>query len=116
MLEEMSHILELRPGDPLRMLLFSSFLRDDLPWLYELGVEAYRASTGGNNPVKARKANHRFMSAIQTLRRGPFLRELGNKDTYMLVEAMEHSLRLDRRGTEADPDVEPEKDEGAEPS
>jgi len=30
------------PGDPIWLLLLISILRDDVPWLYEIGLEAYR--------------------------------------------------------------------------
>jgi TIR domain-containing protein len=91
MLMEMTHDLKLGPRDPMAILFLVSLLRDDLPWLYELGVDAYRASITGSGE-KAREARRRFFDAFRMIRRGPFLEELGDKDTYILVREMEHLL------------------------
>jgi TIR domain len=91
MLMDMGHELRLGRRDPSMILLFASLVRDELPWLYELGVDAYRASNDGNS-AKARQARHRFLAALRMLRRGPFLEELGDKETYMLVRETEHLL------------------------
>lgn len=92
LMEEMLHVLDVEPGDPVRLLMLSSMLRDDLPWLYELGMEAYRAATTGN-AERTKKAQHRFMSALHTLRRGPFLEDIGDpRTTHMLLREMEHLL------------------------
>ena len=92
MLDEMMHGLRLGRRDPVRFLLLASVLRDAFPWLYELGVDAYRASIDGD---KAREADavRRFSQAVRLLRRGPFLEEAGvDKASYMMVREMEHML------------------------
>jgi len=46
MFEEMLH----KPGgsrNPVGLMLFAGFIRDDMPWLYELTMESYRAITKG---------------------------------------------------------------------
>lgn len=49
MVEEMSHILGREITPLFGILLMSSYLRDDAPWLYELGAEAFRASISGSS-------------------------------------------------------------------
>lgn len=91
MLMDMMHGLELGPHDPTAILFLVSVLRDDFPWLYELGVDAYKASVAGNSE-KARISRRRFFQAFRMLRRGPFLEEFGDKETYMFVREIEHRL------------------------
>jgi len=42
-----------KPGDPVAILMAASLLRDDMPWLYELASEAYKAITMGSRVVGA---------------------------------------------------------------
>lgn len=106
MMREIQHMLEIRSDDPILILMISSFFKDELPWLYELGNDAYREASSGN--VKARrKAFHRFFSAICMLRKGPFLEEFGgDKATYMLIRDLEHVLETNSllEGPEPIPD------------
>ena len=88
----MIHGLRLGRRDPMRFLLLANMLRDSFPWLYELGIDAYRASIAGDKSREA-DAVQRFFQAVRLLRRGPFLEELGlDKSTFMLVREMEHML------------------------
>ena len=91
MFDEMFHAMELRPDDPVRFLLIASVFRDDLPWIYELGVEAYRASLAGKSE-KSREAQHRFAMACRALRRGPFMEMTGDKETHMQMRELMHLL------------------------
>ncbi len=45
--DEMIHMSEMGSGNPLMILVFASFVRDDAPWLYEIAMDAYRAITSG---------------------------------------------------------------------
>lgn len=54
------------PGDPLGILVLASTLKDDLPWLFELGVEAYRSAI--QNAPHANREAHRFMRGVDALR------------------------------------------------
>ncbi len=58
----MTHVMAEGPDDPLVLLLAASLLRDDIPWLYELGVDAYRAASQGT-PAEASRAMRRFVRA-----------------------------------------------------
>jgi hypothetical protein len=94
MMMEMQHVLDLRPGDPLSILVFASLFKDDVPWLYELGLEAYRSASSGH-AAKARRSLQKFASAIRALRRGPFIEMFGgDKNTYYLMRDVERFLEF----------------------
>lgn len=77
MMREVTHMLAEKPGDPITMLVLASMVRDELPWLYELGIEAYRAAKSGNNH-EAQDALRRFRRASELMiKGGPFIEELG---------------------------------------
>jgi hypothetical protein len=76
MIEEMSHMISRRAGDPIGILILASLLRDDFPWLYELGLEAYRVAQSGNIE-HTRKALETFRDAADFTLRGPLAEELG---------------------------------------
>jgi hypothetical protein len=90
MVEEVLHTTKLGPRDPLRFLVLASFLKDDLPWLYELGVEAYREAL--HRGTKTKEAQHRFLAAFKALRRGPILEMLGDKENFIIMDMIEHFL------------------------
>jgi hypothetical protein len=65
-------------GEPdvgMAALIMTSFLRDDVPWLYTMAVELYRASLAEDGAV-TRRAYRAFMGAAESLERGPFMHEL----------------------------------------
>jgi hypothetical protein len=73
---ELMHRVADGPGDPIQILIIASLLRDDAPWIYELGQEAYRAVRLGRREERSR-AIRRFAKAIELLQRGPFSEEFG---------------------------------------
>jgi hypothetical protein len=62
-------------GDPISILMVASIFREDIPWLYEIGVDAYRQASGGNRSA-ASKAVRRFLHVIEAVRHSPFIDEL----------------------------------------
>jgi hypothetical protein len=77
MLEEMlmhpgTH--ESAEGQASAWLLFISNLRDDYPWLYEIGLEVYHALRSGN-PEQMSSARESFRRAIRTITRMRMSRE-----------------------------------------
>lgn len=105
MFHEISHMLGEKPGDPIFLLMLSSMFREEMPWLYELGMEAYRLAKEGKlkESILARK---RFVKAAELMRRGPFpMEELGfdPKMMHMAMREMEHLLDLE---SESEPVVE----------
>jgi hypothetical protein len=75
MFREFHHMVGERPDDPIMILVVASMFRDELPWLYELGHDAYRAIRA--REPEASSALHRFRRAAKNLMRGPFMEELG---------------------------------------
>jgi len=63
------------PRDPIRILIVASFVREEIPWLYELGLEAYRGMKIGSKD--GRRAFRRFMEAFELAQKLPVLDESG---------------------------------------
>jgi hypothetical protein len=104
MLHELSHMLGEKPGDPIILLVLASMFREEMPWMYELGMEAYRMVKTGT-PSDAIAARRRFLKAAELMHRGPFFpEELGfdPKMMHMLMREMDHLLGP---GDESDPEV-----------
>ena len=70
------------------LLILLSLVKDDLPWLYELGVDAYQQTTRGTS--NAKQARERVFSALKMLRHGPWIEIFENKETHMLIRELEH--------------------------
>lgn len=107
MLDEMLHMMEVRPGDPIRFLVIASMVKEDFPWLYELGAEAYRAASAGKTE-KAREAQHRFLKACHMLRRGPFLEMAEDKETHVLMRELMHVMEREISRFDTDEAPEPQ--------
>ena len=75
-------------NDPLTLLILLSLVKDDLPWLYDLGVDAYQQTTRGTS--NAKQARERVFSALKMLRHGPWMEIFENKETHMLIRELEH--------------------------
>jgi len=82
---ELAEMIGERPDDPITILILASMFRDDLPWLYELGVDAYRAIR--NRHPDALSTAQRFRRAARHLMHGPFAEEVG-VDPMMLDMAL----------------------------
>ncbi len=93
MIHELGHMLSEKPGDPINILLAASVFRDDVPWLYELGMEAYRLSNSGSQ--KSRAAIEKFLRAVELARKGPFpMDEFGiDKASHMMLRELEFMLQ-----------------------
>jgi hypothetical protein len=78
MMRDLSHMMSEKRGDPVSILMIASLFREDIPWLYEIGVDAYRqASNGSRNSTKA---IHRFLRAIEITRHSPLMEDLDLDD------------------------------------
>lgn len=97
MFEELMHMRG-EPGDPVAILMAASIVRDELPWLYELAMEVYRAVKSGN--AEAIEAEMRRLNDFsEIMMHGPFMHELGfgDKESHMFAmefpRMLEHMLR-----------------------
>jgi hypothetical protein len=93
MFEELMHMTG-GPGDPVAILIAASVIRDDMPWLYELAMEVYRAVKAENVEAIEREMK-RLRRFSELMMRGPFMEEFGfgSKDSRML--AMEFPRMLE---------------------
>lgn len=97
MFEELMHMSG-EPGDPVAILMAASIVRDDMPWLYELAMEVYRAAKTGNVESIEREL-HRLRRFSEMMMRGPFMEEFGfgRKEHHMIAmefpRMLEHTLR-----------------------
>lgn len=72
------------PGDPVGILMAASMMREDAPWLYELAMEVYKAVRTGDLDVIERESR-RLQRFSEMSMRGPWMRELGDKDSHILM-------------------------------
>lgn len=104
MIEEM-HMMGMKSPPHLSVLILASFLRDEIPWLYDLALDVYRSSLENRLP-KAREALRRFEEAIEFSMHHPMMEEvfMGSKEGHMMIRGLQHSLeRLIDRCKEAAP-------------
>jgi len=115
MLEELMHISG-EPGDPVSILMAASIVREDMPWLYELAMEVYRAVKTGN-AASIEREMRRLRRFSEVMLRGPFMEEFGpgNKESQMMAmefpRMLEHMLMrtLARRNVQAPSRRKPSK-------
>ena len=98
MVDELMHMFG-EPGDPVAILMAASVVRDDMPWLYELAMEAYRAVKTGDVKSIEREVQ-RLRRFSEGMMRGPFMEEFGfgrSPEHHMMAmdfpRMLEHSLR-----------------------
>jgi hypothetical protein len=92
MLEEMMHMSG-ESTDPVSILVVASLVREEMPWLYELAMEVYRATKSGNaEAIKAEMKRVRRFS--ETIGRAPFMEEFGfgGIESHMLAMEFPHML------------------------
>src|SRR5699024_2807635 len=88
-IRELTSMLPKSSNGPISLLVVLSFYRDQFPWLYEIGMEAYRRATAGDWNGARQVIKDLQMMAEMSLR-GPMMEELfGNKkEAYMLMEEL----------------------------
>ena len=71
------------------ILVACSLLRDDIPWLYDLGLEVYRASND-NRKSAAKEALRRFRHALEFTIHGPFAEEfmMRSREGHMMMREL----------------------------
>lgn len=82
------------PSYGVATLIVASPFREDVPWLYAMAVEVYRASLGRDRDF-AREAYRSFMRALDSLSNGPLARELfeSSRDAHILLRELPMMLR-----------------------
>jgi hypothetical protein len=93
--EEMFHhpIFKESPDQAgLPILMMFSIVRDDFPWLYELGINLYRAIEGGSLK-EIDRARKTVINMIEITRRNPFMHEVAGPEDEEAIMALQHILR-----------------------
>jgi hypothetical protein len=88
-IRELTHMLPSKSSGPIAILIVLSFYRDHYPWLYEIGMEAYRrASTGDWEGARSVIKDLQMMAEMSM--KGPIIEELfgSKKEAYMLMEEL----------------------------
>ena len=93
MIEEMTHMFLMKSSDPIGVLIVASLLRDDIPWLYEIGIEAYRTAKSGTSKAAA-EALRGFQRAVERTLHGPFMEEfmMSSKESRMMMHELPRIL------------------------
>jgi hypothetical protein len=105
MFHEVAHLVGNGPDDPIGLLVLASVFREDMPWLYELGMEAYRAAKGGL-PDETRRAFDHFRRAVAAMRHGPFAPEemgIDPRTIHMLMREFGSLIQDETEPREAPP-------------
>ncbi|MGH8489387.1 MAG: hypothetical protein ACREXS_11135 [Gammaproteobacteria bacterium] len=93
----------------LPILMMFSMLRDDYPWLYELGIQLYRAIEGGN-PRAIERARRTIVGTIEMAHRDPLMHEMmgGPEDEeammvlHHLLNSLERFIRIPKRSSKTE--------------
>ncbi len=92
MMDEMAHMVSEEGDDPIAILMLASMVRDELPWMYEVVIEAYREVRDGD-PKAAQRAIERLRRMTKILGRGPFIEEFGgSKEAHMMMMELPRTL------------------------
>jgi hypothetical protein len=82
-------------GQGIPLLIYLSMLREDFPWLYELGLELYRAMQRGDEK-EIERAQSAFRGAAEAVSHGPmFFEVLGgpeDEESFMFLRLLSHHL------------------------
>jgi hypothetical protein len=115
MFEELLHHPMLKESDneALPLLMAFSMLRDDFPWLYEIGVQLYRAVESGN-PQAIEQARRSVAAAGHMMRHGPMFELMGVRESeeahFIIPELMHFVDRFtERRKRRPNPESPPDK-------
>ena len=90
--ELMHHSFKL--GDPyMGFLLIISLCRDDMPWLYEMGMETYRTLKASKTKSEKQKALSSFSHSIELLHH-PMFYEMGarSEEAYIMTKEIMHLM------------------------
>jgi len=92
--EDMVH-MDLKKEDPnLSLLVMISFLKDDFPWIYEIGLDTYRGLKTAKSAAERRKLISSFDRAFEILGH-PMMRDFyeRSEDMYMYSKDLRHFMR-----------------------
>jgi len=85
---ELMHMLPQGANDPVALLIFTSMFRDEMPWLYELGREAYDAFRS-RSPERREGAARTLRHALELVFHTPMGQEMLGESEEMQMMVME---------------------------
>jgi len=94
MFDEMLHF-GMKSGDPnLGFLMMISFMKDDIPWLYEIGLETYRGLKTAKNITEKKKLVSNFEKAFEMMGHPMMMEFSGNKseEFFMFSKELSHFM------------------------
>ncbi|KQW93586.1 hypothetical protein ASC94_13315 [Massilia sp. Root418] len=98
MLREMRKTMGIKAGDPIFLLVVASAFRDEMPWMYEIGMEAYRMARDGT-AEEAVAALRRFQRMADVMRHNPFGPDEVESESrmmmHMMVRELDHLLEME---------------------
>jgi hypothetical protein len=74
-IDKLAYIISNGKPYPIGILMIASSFRDDLPWFYELGLDAFRKASRSSNE-STRRAIEMFRNAAENIFRGPYRKEI----------------------------------------
>jgi len=90
-------------GASVAWLLFISALKDDVPWIYEIGLELYRALRNGD-PNLIAESRREFSAILEATMHGPFFHEMMRPDDEEMYFMIRHLPEMVDRFLERVPD------------
>ena len=91
MLEEIFHVNRMKNPN-LGFLMLISFLKDDFPWIYEVGLETYRNLKTVKSAKDKRELIKNFEEVLDTIKH-PLFREMyggDSEESYFIIKEMRH--------------------------
>jgi hypothetical protein len=88
MFEDMMH-MGAETNDPIGILVAASIVRDEMPWFYEIALEAYHAVRSGDAQSAEREIN-RMRHVSEMVMHGPFMEDYGGKEAHMFMMEFSH--------------------------
>lgn len=91
MQRDLMSMLDVERGNPLRLVILSSSVRDELPWLYELVTEISRLDISGQKE-RAYRTKKLLLDALHSL---PVHRLYDERTMFEIIREVEHWLHSD---------------------
>jgi len=95
MLDQLLHI-SMKRGDKqyVSFLMMISLVKDDLPWLYEIGIETYRALKAAKTKSEEQKAISQYQQALDLMRHPMFIDMYArSEEDYMIMKEVGHTMQ-----------------------
>ncbi|HEU4719207.1 MAG TPA: toll/interleukin-1 receptor domain-containing protein [Bacteroidia bacterium] len=93
MMDELFHI-SMKVGDPnISFLMMISLVKDEMPWLYEIGIETYRSLKTAKTKSDKQKAISQYHQALELMGHPIFVEMYArSEESYMMMKEMRHLM------------------------